>query len=232
MYNTDPPAYVSLGQAALHAIRLAMLAARKESVNHFLDMASGHGRVLRFVKAEYPEARLTACDIDHDAVDFCADTFGATPLYGQADPRDVESQGTFDLIWCGSLLTHLDEPLWRGYLDFFESVLDVGGLLVVTTQGRGVAAKLRDPEKGDFYTQLERRETILRSYEDTGFGYADYDFPEEYRVSLSLSPNFGISLSQPSFSCSLIECRPGLKLVTYTEGGWSEQDVIACVRVE
>jgi SAM-dependent methyltransferase len=232
MHKTDPSAYMVVGQQALRAIRLALLCAGKDSVESFLDMASGHGRVLRFVKAEYPHARMAACDIDHEAVDFCAETFGATPVYGTVDPRELEVPETFDLIWCGSLLTHLDRPLWRGYLEFFESALPVGGLLVVTTQGRKVASKIRDPEIGNYYIQADRREAALRGYDADGFGYADYDFPEEFRESLSLPQNYGISLARPSSACSLVERSPRLELVTYHEGGWAEQDVIGCVRVD
>src|SRR5438876_195649 len=232
MYETDAGAYEKLGRAGLHAIRLAMLCAGKNVIERFLDMASGHGRVLRFVKAEYPHARLAACDIDHEAVDFCETTFGAESIYGQPDPEDVAFEGTFDVIWCGSLLTHLDEPLWHRYLDLFESMLEVGGLLVFTTQGRPVVPKLRDPDRGDFYIQAERRQTILEAYESNGFGYEDYDFPEEFRTSLSLPTNFGISLADPSFTCSVIQRHPRLKLVTYKEAGWGEQDVVGCIRLE
>jgi SAM-dependent methyltransferase len=232
MYDTDPGAYEMLGKAGLRAIRTAMLCAGKHTVERFLDMGSGHGRVLRFLKAEYPHARLAACDIDHEAVDFCATAFGATPVYGHPDPEDVALEETFDVIWSGSLLTHLDEPLWHRYFEFFESALEVGGVLVVTTQGRAVVPRLRDPQKGDFYIQEERRQTILQAYERNGFGYEDYDFPQEFRTSLSLPENFGISLADPSFTCSVIERYPRLKLVTYEESGWGEQDVVGCIRLE
>jgi ubiquinone/menaquinone biosynthesis C-methylase UbiE len=232
MYKTDPAEYMRIGQEALRAIRLALASVRKETVESFLDMASGHGRVLRFVKAEYPGARIAACDIDHDAVDFCAETFGATPIYGKADPRELDVRESFDLIWCGSLFTHLDRPLWERYLAYFESVLAVGGVLLVTTQGRTVATKIRDPEVGDYYIQADRREAALQGYDIEGFGYADYDFPDEFIESLSLPRNYGISLALPSYACSVFEQSPRLELVTYHEAGWGEQDVIACVRVD
>ena len=93
-----------------------------------LDLPSGHGRALRYLQAEYPEADLTACDIIRGAVEFCAETFGATPVYGKEDPADIEL-GTYDLIWCGSLVTHVDAPRWDDFLDLFENALEPGGLL-------------------------------------------------------------------------------------------------------
>jgi SAM-dependent methyltransferase len=223
--------YLALGRLGLDCIRLAMLAAPtpKEKVRSILDLPSGYGRVLRHLKAEYPEAGLTACDIDRDAVDFCAATFGATRLYGEVHPRDLKPESQFDLIWCGSLLTHMDAPMWVEFLDFFESALLPGGVLVVTTHGRSIAALMREGRR--FMPNEQRREAILRSYADTGFGYADYSTPEEERRALSHPTSYGISLAQPSWVCALFESRPGLQIITYMENRWGGQDVIGCIRV-
>ena len=167
MYNSyDPPdrdGYLSHGRAALDCIRVSLLASQKESAQSILDLPSGHGRVLRFLKAEYPHARLFACDIDHEAVDFCAQAFGATPVYGREHPAEIELEDQLDLIWCGSLFTHLDQSLWGEFLDLFESALVVGGILVFTTCGRNLAAKLADDEEGkNVMKQADRRAAILR----------------------------------------------------------------------
>jgi SAM-dependent methyltransferase len=234
MFNTDPNPvnYHALGWTALDCIRLGLLSAQKESVSSILDLPSGHGRVSRILRAEYPEARLTACDIDRDGVDFCAETFGAKPVYGHERPQDIELDDTFDLIWCGSLLTHMDEPQWDGFLDLFESALMPGGVLVFSASGRCIVPRLRDPEYARAYLDSEAKcEAILRSYDESGFGYTDYELPDDFRESLSLPRNFGISLAAPSWVCSQIEKRTGLQLVAYLEGRWGAQDVIACVRV-
>ena len=89
-----------------------MLAAQKETATNILDLPSGYGRVMRFLKAEFPEAALTACDVIREGVDFCARTFGARAIYGKEDPSELELDERFDLIWCGSLLTHVDEENW------------------------------------------------------------------------------------------------------------------------
>src|SRR3954452_15793510 len=71
MYAHDPSpdarmAYFAHGRVALDVIRLALLAAQKETVEAILDLPSGYGRVMRFLKAEYPDAELTACDVIRD----------------------------------------------------------------------------------------------------------------------------------------------------------------------
>ena len=232
MHKADPGSYMRIGQLALDVVRLAMLSARKSSAESILDLGSGHGRVLRFLKAEFPDAELTACDIDPDAIEFCAVHLGATPVLGKADAQGLAFDRTFDLIWCGSLLTHVDEQLWAKYLDHFEAILRPGGVFVATTQGRSVADRLRDNEIGNYYMQSEaRRAAILQAYADTGFGYADYDYPDEFRESLSLPRNFGLTLVRPSYVCGLLEKRSAFRVLMYTESGWGgEQDVVACVR--
>jgi hypothetical protein len=225
--------YLRSGRTGLDCVRLGMVAAEKTSVASALDLPSGHGRVLRWIKAEFPDARLGACDIDHDGVDFCAATFGATPVYGREDPGDIEVDAPYELIWCGSLFTHLPPERWGGFLDLFERALAPEGLVVLTTHGRRIAERIRDPETGRGYLkQPEQREQVLDAYEGEGVGYCDYTFSDEYRESLSLPRSYGISLVRPSVVCAMVERRPRLRLVGFTEGRFNGQDVVSVVRVE
>lgn len=235
MFNTDPNPlhYHSLGWGALDCIRLALLAAQRETVASILDLPSGHGRVTRILRAEYPDAALAACDIDHDGVDFCAEQFGARPVYGHERPQNVEiGEEEFDLIWCGSLLTHMDAPQWEEFLDLFEAALMPMGVLVFSCHGRCIVPRLRDPEMGAKYLDSrEKIDSILASYADTGFGFSNYALPDETRESLSLPSRFGISLASPAWVGATMQRRKGLQLLMYLEGRWGSQDVVACVRV-
>ena len=102
--------YFSVGRSAIRNINTGLIAANLSSPANILDMACGYGRVLRMLKAYFPEARLTACEIDSNAVDFCAETFGAKKAYSDINFGQIVLSEKFDLIWCGSLLTHLDIP--------------------------------------------------------------------------------------------------------------------------
>jgi SAM-dependent methyltransferase len=237
MYNSydedDRDGYFSLGRAALDCIRVGLLTAQVESPKSILDLPSGHGRVLRYLKAEYPEATLAACDIDHEAVNFCATTFGATPIYGHEDPHAIKCDEKFDLIWCGSLLTHLNKGYWAAFLNFFESRLADRGVLIFTTSGRKIAAKLADDEDGaTFMKEAEARKVILEAYNQGGFGYADYSLPDGLREDLSLPETYGISLASPVWVFRVLERRTTLQLVSFTENRWGSQDVITCMHVD
>ncbi len=83
-------------------------------------MPSGHGRVLRALKAAFPGAHLTACGHRRDGVEFCARVLGATPIVSRENPAEIELEGPYDLIWCGSLLTHMDAARWPGFLDLLS----------------------------------------------------------------------------------------------------------------
>jgi SAM-dependent methyltransferase len=223
--------YLRSGRTGLDCIRLAMLAAGRTAVGSALDLPSGHGRVLRWIKAEFPGARLGACDIDHDGVDFCAATFGAEAIYGHEDPAQIKIPEPYELIWCGSLFTHLPPERWEGFLDLFERALVPDGLIVFTTHGRRIAERIRDPETGRSYLkEPAQREQVLRGYEREGLGYSDYTFSDEYREALSLPRRYGISLVRPAVVCRMLAERPGMWLVGLIEGRFNGQDVVSAVR--
>jgi SAM-dependent methyltransferase len=211
--------YYRLGLAALAYIRLALQVAGAREPRNILDLPSGYGRVLRMLKAAFPDAGLTAGDIDRAAVDFCVETFGAIPAYSTEDPSDLRLAGDYDLIWCGSLLTHLDVEGWRRFLPWFERHLGEGGILVFTTHGRLHADEVRSGRQKFPVTDLGE---LVVGYEREGFGYQRY---------LDWEWDYGISLSSPAWVCRELERCPSLELLMYTERGWyGRQDAVTCVR--
>jgi hypothetical protein len=66
------------------------------------------------------KANFTACDLDEHGVDFCVRKFGATGAYSDVDPRKIRIQAKFDLIWVGSLFTHLNGDRWSSFLNLFS----------------------------------------------------------------------------------------------------------------
>ncbi len=220
MYRLAPDYYFPLGGLALKAIQEFMALVGLPTVKTILDLPCGHGRVLRFLRAAFPDAVIAACDIDPDAVDFCARTFDARPIYSTADLATVPLHDSYDLIWCGSLLTHIHANQWRDLLALCSAHLNDLGLLVFTTHGRHHANRFRSKQ-----TKLGLSDwavtAILSDYEQFGFGYQNFAGREGY----------GISLSSPSWVCSQIIQTSGLRLAGYQERGWGgQQDAVACVK--
>jgi SAM-dependent methyltransferase len=209
MYVGDGEHYFSVGLSALRCIGDA-------EPRRVLDMPCGHGRVMRFLRARWPDAELVACDLDQDGAAFCARRFGAEPVGSSTDLDSLQLPGEFDLIWCGSLLTHLDEAGCAALLSLFRRSLADGGRAVVTTHGAFVADRMRE---GDSY-QLEATEQVLRDYEATGFGYADYPFAEGY----------GVSVNSPEWLGKAAE-QAGLRVSDFEERCWDgHHDVAALTR--
>lgn len=172
------------------------------------------------LKAAFPAAELTACDLNHEGVDFCARVFGANPVYSALEAAEVRLEGSFDLIWSGSLVTHLDLDRWQAFFSLYERCLAPGGLLVLTTFGRWPAERLRRREFTYDMTEAEIP-NLLHDLDRDGFAYSDYP-------GATLS---GMSLTAPSWVVRHIEERTELRLVSYTERGWNDhQDVVACAR--
>jgi SAM-dependent methyltransferase len=228
--NYKPDFYFEAGLIVLRYIRLALLSANATSPRRILDLPSGYGRILRMLKAAFPEAALTACDIRADAVDFCVQTFGATGVLGKENPDEVELTGPFDLIWCGSLLTHVDKDEWTKFLKLFERILSPGGIVMFTTFGRLVAEKrvrARNRPLSFNETQIIK---VLSDYDESGFGFSDSLSQTRYAFRAA----YGDSIVTPAWVCTKIaNAAPSFKLLLYTEGGWGgrnewAQDIIAC----
>jgi len=219
MFTGSREHYFLVGRSAFDAICLALKAAGKNDVRRILDLPCGHGRVLRYLRAAFPDAELTACDLNRSGVGFCAETFDALPVHSAERTQAIGVQGGFDLIWCGSLVTHFEAGRFREFLGFFVSLLAPGGVLVLTTHGRGALVRI---ERGDSYAlDASGVRRLLRGYRRHGFGYAPYPGMDAY----------GVSLSAPSWVCAQIEQLPDVRIALYAERAWDDhQDVVGCVR--
>ena len=114
MYDGRDGHYVSVGLSALRAIEDA-LGDAPAPPRRILDLPCGHGRVTRVLRARFPEAAITVCDLDRGGVDFAAARFGARGVYSVEDFRALDLGEAYDLIWVGSLVTHLPEHQTRRF---------------------------------------------------------------------------------------------------------------------
>jgi SAM-dependent methyltransferase len=221
MFAGNAVYYFYVGHSALRAIYLAMLAVGKTDLECILDLPCGHGRVLRWLRVAFPNAVVTACDIDGEAVEFCAGTFKAHPVPSASRLDEVILPHNYDLIWCGSLLTHLGEADWMRGLGLFARSLKPGGLLVFTTHGQRVAERLR--AGNPYMLDANAISRLLTQYGSAGFGFQTYAHADAY----------GVSVCTPGWVCERLQQFPALQIVHLHERGWAQhQDVFACVRTE
>lgn len=201
--------YFNVGQSALRCIRLAMLMVDRTDFSRILDLPCGHGRVLRVLKPAFPHSEIIACDINESGVNFCHTQFKVHPLISNVEPERIPLDGLFDLIWVGSLFTHLDAPLIRRFLRVLTEHLSLDGLLIFSTHGNHVAS---------LYRAENRFHSMLGSYDKTGFAYEDYPNKKGY----------GNTLSSPSWIVNEVKALKDLQFLYLWERGWvGYQDVIA-----
>lgn len=225
MYTGDGAHYYRVGLSAIRCIDEALGRAGIGEVRSVLDMPSGCGRVLRFLIHRFPGARVTACDLQRDAVDFCAATFGATPAYSAPDLDGVSLGARFDLAWCGSLVTHLDAAGILSLLEFFKRHLSPGGLLVFTTMGDYVARRIPTREF-DYGLAEDQIPAITGEYARAGFGFRNYP-----RGSYDVASGCGVTLTSPGWVREQVRRAGGWREVYFAERGWdNHQDVFGFVR--
>ncbi len=221
MFTGDTRHYFGVGTSALHCIQSGMFASGKpaSSVQSILDLPCGHGRVMRYLKAAFPAAQITACDLHTGAVDFCASTFAAHPVYSHTDVNQIALTDKYDLIWSGSLLTHLRPNVCADFVKLFSRLINPGGLIIFTLHGRWVERSLAT---GRYLYGLKPADVaaLLAEYYETGFGYADYPWVSGY----------GISVSSPAFVLSKLIALPDLKLIAYHEKGWDNHQDVVCLQ--
>ena len=217
--DTEPAHYFLVGASALAAVIEALSATRldMQNVTRVLDYACGFGRVLRWLRAAFPDAFLLGVDANRIAVEEASALLGVETRHldtSLAHPIDKP----FDLIWVGSLITHLPEKETRRVLKYLQEHLTETGVIVFTTHGQLVEQRIET--RAQTYNLDE--EGVKQTVEDFctgGYGFANYKNRSGY----------GVSVATPSRIMSIVETC-GLQPVYFKAQGWaSHQDVYGCI---
>lgn len=212
--------YYWMGRTALDSIQAAQALTRSRPPRRILDFPSGYGRVLRWLRYAWPEAEITACDIDRAGVDFCATSFQAVPVYSSIDVKEVRLGGQYDLIWVGSLFTHLTEDSAKDLFDLFHSVLAPGGMLLFSIAGEFVYNLAFAGDHGGVpaATVTQMKEDVER----TGFAFG------AYKPGIVQESNYGRAFIAKTWLARQLKEYPDLSSAAYIHRGYARrQDVIA-----
>jgi SAM-dependent methyltransferase len=217
MYAGNPVHYFSVGASAMAMIARALELADVpiNSVERVLDYACGYGRVLRWLRAAFPNAYVKGVDANLPSVE------AAAALNVDTEHLDISLSkrigDKFDLIWIGSLFTHLTATETGRVIRYLRNHFSDNGILLCTTHGVDVINRIESGER-NYGLDADGIATVIKSYKGTGYGYADY--PRQL--------NYGISVARPVAMNQLITTS-GLFPFMFRAQGWdNHQDVFAC----
>ena len=210
--------YLKVGLSAMKCIQQVIASSGLTSPSSILDFPCGYGRVMRFLKAAFPHAQIEGADLDKKANRFCSRIFKAKTMTSRPDFDELELNCRHDLIWCGSLITHLDKGGIASLLHFFFRHLNPGGTCVFTSHGIRVENLLTRGEINYSLTP-DLVEKLLQGYRESGAAFSDYNKSKE---------GYGISLTSDAAIRKLAAEAGDWSCVGFEPAGWdNHQDVYA-----
>ncbi|MEE8524990.1 MAG: class I SAM-dependent methyltransferase [Thermoanaerobaculia bacterium] len=220
--------YLRAGRSALDNIEKALRSSAKTfaEVETCLDFGCGYGRVLRQLQEQIPAAKITASDAVEEGVRFCAEEFGARPLVSSWNVDEIRL-GIYDLIWSGSVFTHLDEASCETLFGKLgHSLMPSGGVLVFSIHGQYSLDGL-----ATFYGKAyaEEADQICREVADAGICFRRYTDESYGRFPVP----YGMTWHRPDYFERLAAERFGdrLQLTMWEAHGWDlHHDVLAFQR--
>lgn len=223
MYEPGAPgaaqAYVHVGRSAVAVCEQGLAAVGRTwtDVGSALDFGCGHGRVARHLSAALAAtgpARLTVTDLDAEGVRFVATRFSARGVVSDRPLAELEL-GRHDLVWAGSVATHLPEATWSEWIALVSRSLNPGGVFVFTSHSP-------DCVERDFNEEwVSARASVRADLERTGYAYVPYAYSADgsYGLTAQTAERIEHDLGEV-----------GLRPVLHLPAGWEYQDVHVYVR--
>jgi len=213
--------YFGIGKNALDLCVEALMGNELEIPRTILDIPSGSGRLLRHLKSYFKDSIIHASDLYEHHLDFCKDEFGVETFISTKRNEDLILPKKYDLIFVGSLLTHLPESGFKSVIDFLNKNLADNGIALVTLEGRYSIYAQHNKWK---LIDDSLFEIAYKEYLKKGFGFVDYN---NFNETFYKQENYGLALVHPCFAIQHIFNRKGLKLLSYKEQAWNNhQDCI------
>jgi SAM-dependent methyltransferase len=228
--------YNRIGLSAYQLVEEAISLTNRtvDDYEEFLDYGCGYGRVTRFFVQNLEPHKISVFDVDPGAVSFCANEFGVKPIYLN-DRWNFKSVNfdSFDVIWVGSVFTHLSEKFTKQTLQLLFNILNPNGILVFTTHGDRTFTRLQEGYYGERFQRLS--DEIIEQYTNRGFSFIPYEYQEVDFLPFHFrrAKDFGMTWMSDKYVNDFIRKINGedAKLLEYKPLGWdSHQDVYFYLR--
>lgn len=149
-----------------------------------------------------------------------AEKFGATGWLSSDELSTVNAPRKYNLIWCGSLVTHITAKETTLLLEKFQEWLNPSGIAVVTSHGRQFVRNLTAGTV-QYFANDESVPAILSDLAHNGYGFVPHP-----------GQSYGISSSTLEWLIRSVRDL-GARVITVSENAWDgHQDVIAYQKVK
>lgn len=193
------------------------------------DFACHYGRLLRALRAAAPKVTLVACDIDREALAFCAAEFGTVTFHSAWSPTSTAQIPTADFLVCLSLVTHTRQSFLADVLSLWKRIVRPGGLFAFTFLGESFMPAWKAGEMAHYGpASADDIARVSREFERDGHAF------HGYQTSYSANDDYGIGFMSKTVVVAQIESHGGLEVLEYRGGpnnGFG-QDLIVVRRLD
>lgn len=222
-------AYNRIGSLACQQVEEALRLTNRtnQQISSLLDFGSGYGRVTRVFVQRFPAKAVTVYDLDPGAVRFCVSEFKVKGIYPAIDPIQPKF-GKYDVIWLGSVFTHLSEAYTRETFKMLDRMLKPNGVLIFTTHGADTFERLSQGYYGEYWKNLS--EKIVSAYQANDFAFYPYSQNdiEILPFNFPRKNDFGMTWMKQAYVENMIQSASNhnYKALMYKPLGWDgHQDV-------
>jgi SAM-dependent methyltransferase len=215
--NRSPEWYYQRGFDALQVIAFECHRARL-APSSILDFGCGHGAVARMLKAFFHTATIIGQDVNPEWLRWCEDHLSIHTVLSASKISDVEMPANaFDLIWAGSVFSHIPEDSARHLLLEFRKALTEKGLVIFSSAGQLMRNAYRPGAMHNLSDEVILR--MARDFDLGAYAFGAYD--------TSLYENWGHSLVPWNWFASRSR-EFDMPMCAFLEAGWgSVQDIYA-----
>jgi 2-polyprenyl-3-methyl-5-hydroxy-6-metoxy-1,4-benzoquinol methylase len=166
-----------------------------------LDFACGYGRLARYFVKLFKE--VTVSDLDLEMLTFCSREFGTSGFLSSNSAKVLRNhQATYDVVFCFSLFTHLNQRQWKEWFHELFALVADRGYLVISTQSFKLLARVMG--------MTRQRDAQL----------PQFFFSAANETSGRLDPDtYGITVIRDSYVKELVSSMKDIRLAKHHEMG-------------
>lgn len=215
-YKGEWDPYYRVGRSGVDVVMTALTCSPTVAVKRVLDFGCGHGRVARHLRGLFPDAELFFADADREAAQFCADLLhGAVAETVRGDFAGLDMPKQQDVIWVGSVFTHISGDRMKVLFDALYRHLAPNGILVATFHG----PRLIEVNRAKPVIFEPKWLEIMEGYAHKGIGHSVYGGENG-------TDNWGVSMSKVQNVFDLSDGVAAATVRAYLPRGWTNfQDV-------